>query len=216
MAHEVHARDLRGRGVIQSFWVPGPLPGLNEILAARGITGKRGAKGRRYDGYNELKQKWQAVIALSARAYGLRPVTRAHIYYFFYERDRRRDPSNFVSGGVKIIEDALVGLRVLPGDGWSTIAGYQPLWSDEDPTMPGVAVVLVSHSRDEAPQRFPELSEALDEAEKARETWKTWKTRNRKSPEQTSSCTSSGRSGGSSKNSPPHTRVKGSSRISRA
>lgn len=200
--------------MIQSFWVPGPLPGLNEILAARGITGKRGAKGRRYDGYNELKQKWQAVIALSARVYGLRPMDEAHIYYFFYERDRRRDPSNFVSGGVKIIEDALVGLRVLPGDGWSAIAGYQPFWG-VNPDMPGVAVVLAGLGENETSMRLPEPPEALEEVEKAIETWKT-KTRNRKSLGQTSSCTSSGRSGGSSKNSPPRHRVRGSSRISRA
>jgi hypothetical protein len=119
-----------------SLWIPGPLPGLNELIAAAKGSGGRGA------GYARLKREWtEAVWALAnlARLGSFDvPVT---LMFRWSERDRRRDPDNVAAGGRKLVLDGLVKAGVLRGDGWQHIAGWADEWQT-DRKRPGVLVSI--------------------------------------------------------------------------
>lgn len=130
-----------------TWWVPGPLPGLNDLLAAAKRVARQGGGrargGGRWNGYAALKAHWQRVVTLEMRAVGLAPVpvgARVHLLFEWHEAARRRDPDNIAAGGRKLILDALVHAGIVPGDGWATIAG----WTDHFLVSPsaGVRVTL--------------------------------------------------------------------------
>lgn len=120
----------------QFLWIPGKLPGLNEIIRERGRTFGKGRK--RSDGYAKLKLAWADRIKAHARAQRFRPVDFAAFSYLFVEAERRRDPSNVIAGGMKLIEDALQEAELLAGDGWANVTAIAPFWALGDP--PGVLV----------------------------------------------------------------------------
>ncbi len=116
------------------LWVPGPLPGLNELLAA--------AKSGRGKGnaYSRLKSAWTDAVIYACRAAKLKKAERVRLHFLWLERDRRRDPDNVAAGGRKLVLDGLVKAGVLPGDGWKNVVG----WSDSFATgdTPGVSVLI--------------------------------------------------------------------------
>ena len=99
-----------------TLWVPGPLPGLNEIIKAKGTVYRVGSGGRRSDAYGKLKKKWGAVVERMASQQGFEVVGTV-FDYVFVERDNRRDPSNVSAGAVKVIEDGLQSAGLLENDG---------------------------------------------------------------------------------------------------
>ena len=123
--------------MIQVLWIPGRLPGLNELLDAHGA----GAGGRG-NHYARIKKKWTADVALLARVAKLQPVRRAWLRFEWRETNRRRNTDNFAAGGRKIILDGLVKARVLVNDGWDEIAGFEDVWLVAAP--PGVIVTIES------------------------------------------------------------------------
>lgn len=114
-----------------TLWIPGPMPGLNELVkAAKGF----GGTGR---GYSLLKSRWTDTVMLLARRERVAPFTgRVRMQYVWIERDRRRDPSNIAAGGRKLAEDGLVKAGVLAGDGWKHVAG----WTDDFDVEPVAGV----------------------------------------------------------------------------
>jgi len=120
--------------MIQRFFVPGPLPGLNELIRAKGNT--------RYPAYNKLKREWMKTIQWELMAGKIRPVSKAFFRFVWYERNRRRDLDNISGGGRKLILDALVLCGILENDGWKEVSG----WSDEfrvaGSDQPGVEVEM--------------------------------------------------------------------------
>lgn len=104
----------------QRLWIPGRLPGLNEVIAAAKGSGGRG------NAYATMKRQHGELVWALAKAAKLRPMTRVRVAFRWVEKDRRRDPDNVSSAGRKFILDGLVQAGVLPGDGWAAIAG----WSD--------------------------------------------------------------------------------------
>lgn len=118
-----------------SLWLPGQLPGLNEIIDAAKGYGGRGA------GYALLKRKWTEYVWAHAKAARL-PARPGPVMLLFdwHEPNRRRDPDNVAAGGRKFILDGLVKAGVLAGDGWAHVAG----WSDHWILNPQKAGVLVS------------------------------------------------------------------------
>lgn len=120
------------------LWVPGALPGLNELLDAKSVVARRRGKVVT-TAYNDLKASHQQRIALYARIEGLRRLPPVYVTYVFYEVTKRRDPSNVLAGGVKLIEDALVKLGVLRNDGWKDILGLAA-YHVHEPGRAGVAV----------------------------------------------------------------------------
>lgn len=114
--------------------IPGPLPGLNEYIAAERSNRQLGAK---------MKRSAQRVVEVCAKKQlrGFRPVCPVRMKYVWYERNRRRDKDNVSSFGRKVIQDGLVKTGVLANDGWAQIEGF----SDEfrvDAKRPRVEVEI--------------------------------------------------------------------------
>jgi len=61
------------------------------------------------------------------------------LVYHFYEPNRRRDKDNISAFAHKVIQDALVHLKVIKNDGWNDIAGYIDLF-DVDENNPRIEV----------------------------------------------------------------------------
>ncbi len=107
---------------IQALWIPGRLPGLNEIIDAAGTR-----KGT-WNAYMSMKQKWGLNIATHARGQGFAAFEHGHFTYLFQEPNHRRDPSNVIAGGVKLIEDALQEAGLLKNDGWGEVLSIRPYY----------------------------------------------------------------------------------------
>jgi hypothetical protein len=119
---------------IQSFFIPGKFPTLNDVLAA-----KRQARGRS-DGYALLKKSWEQRIILAARQARIKPMQSAHVKFVLHELNRRRDPDNVAAVAIKFALDSLVKGGVLPSDGWGGVTGIAVTW--EIGTLAGVWVEL--------------------------------------------------------------------------
>lgn len=121
-----------------AIWIPGPLPGLNEMIAAA-----KSGRGRG-NAYARLKSEWTAIVWALAKSARLRPmISPVRIGFLWVEKDRRRDPDNVAGGGRKLILDGLVKAGVLKDDGAAEIRS----WTDTfafDKVSPGVRVELVS------------------------------------------------------------------------
>ena len=128
----------------QTFFIPGALPGLNDLLAwakSRGDTIGRKGK-RRWSSYAEQKRVWEEAIFVVIRNGKLSPYSGpVFIDYLWQEPNRRRDPSNIAAGGRKFIEDALVRAGILRGDGWRFIGGFTDRFV-LDKKRPGVTVSI--------------------------------------------------------------------------
>ncbi len=117
------------------MFIPGALPGENDIIDAA-----KGNGGRGY-GYAKMKEAWTEAIAWHAKSARMKrpaalPVVISCVWR---EKDRRRNPDNIIAAK-KFICDGLVLARILPNDGWSEIAGFFDVWEVSD--RPGVLVVL--------------------------------------------------------------------------
>lgn len=112
----------------QTLWIPFKLPGMNEIVGSSKASGVYHYKahlngvpdGKRGRGkYGRVKRGLEDAIILIAKT-SIRPVKLARFSFLWVEADRRRDPDN-IHAGAKIVFDALIRARIIPGDGWSYI-----------------------------------------------------------------------------------------------
>lgn len=117
------------------LWIPGPMPGLNELIDARMLR-----KGK-WNGYSSLKKKWGQTIGLMARTQGFTRVESGLFTYLIDEPNQRRDPLNIVAGAVKLIEDGLQEAGLLGNDGWSQVLEIRPYWR-LDKQKPGVSLFV--------------------------------------------------------------------------
>lgn len=115
------------------LWVPSRLPGLNDLLNAKGTT-----KGS-WNGYNAQKCVWYGQVALLCRAKSIQRQEPGYGTFLFAEPNMKRDPDNIVAGGVKLLLDSLVGADVLPGDGWRDNLGFAGYWTHR-PASPGCLI----------------------------------------------------------------------------
>lgn len=125
---------------MQTLWIPGPLPGMNDVIKTSNIA-DFGRHGKRWNAYNELKQRWSREIELYAHQAGFRSLVGCYFTFMFAESNKRRDPDNIVGGGHKIVFDSLVGAGFLPNDGWQHVQGFADYWL-VDPDRPGVLVMV--------------------------------------------------------------------------
>jgi hypothetical protein len=107
---------------MSSFWIPDKLPSLNELVRAKGSFA--GGKGKRWNGYNALKQRYQSEIGAILSRDKPAPLDRAFITFAWHEATWRRDPDNVAAGGRKLILDTLVKAGVLPDDGPRHVSGW--------------------------------------------------------------------------------------------
>lgn len=117
-----------------ALWVPGKLPGLNDLIAAAKGHGGRGW------GYSKLKREWTDTVMLLAKARRLPSFQRVRIGFLWVEQSRRRDPDNIAAGGRKLILDGLVKAGVLPEDGWAEVESWHDTFTVG--SEPGVRVEL--------------------------------------------------------------------------
>lgn len=115
---EIASSLILGAGAMQTLVIPRTLPGLNEIL---------NAKGSGSHAYNQMKREIEEEIYYLCQAQDIRPVERAEFRFVWMEKDRRRDPDNIVAAR-KFILDGLVAARRLPGDGWKHVIGFRDEW----------------------------------------------------------------------------------------
>lgn len=119
----------------QRLFIPGPLPGLNEILK---LANKRIKK---WNAYDDLKRQWGRIISLYIREARLVPVEGPAFFTFVWcEAHRRRDLDN-IAVARKFIFDALVEAQILKNDGWAHVLGWQDAFT-VDPLKPGVFVTI--------------------------------------------------------------------------
>jgi len=116
--------------MIQTLFVPGPLPGLNDVA---------GKKSRWH--YRQLKEEWGLAIGIFITLAKLTPMQRVSIVFHWQEKNQRRDPDNIMFGQ-KFCLDALVAKGILPDDGWAEIAGLAHTFAVV-PMRPGVRMEIV-------------------------------------------------------------------------
>ena len=124
-----------------AFFIPGPLPGLNDYTAE--AHSQKGNK--RHSIRTKLKKTWTDRVRLYVLAEANRTNSDSFkgpvfVSYLWMEPNRRRDPSNFLFGK-KFIEDGMVKATLIGGDGWKHIAGIQDKWI-VDKENPGVLVTV--------------------------------------------------------------------------
>ena len=93
--------------------IPGHLPGLNEYIVAERTSKYKAAK---------MKRDAEDLIALCARAQlkGVQFTSPVTMLYTWIEPNCRRDKDN-IAFARKFVQDALVSVGVLQGDGWKHI-----------------------------------------------------------------------------------------------
>jgi hypothetical protein len=120
------------RATIQSFFVPGPLPGANDIIRKHHMI------------YSRLKAKWGLAIGMEIMVAKIRPVRACAIQYHWIEpipiRGHIRDRDN-IRFGAKFINDALVGQGILLDDGPDGVISLTDTFA-YDASHPGVWVTL--------------------------------------------------------------------------
>jgi hypothetical protein len=110
----------------QTFFVPGPLPGMNELIDARMLRSRtRSKRGKLWNAYTKLKREWEAMIVACIKQAGVQPVKSSiYLIYTFIEENKRRDKSNVAAAGIKLVEDSLVIAGIIPNDGWKWIENW--------------------------------------------------------------------------------------------
>lgn len=101
--------------MIQTFFIVGPLPGLNEIIKADRTGRYVGARLKK----QATKRVCEEIIAAK-----LTPIKGpVHLTIICGEPNRRRDPMNVTAGALKILCDSLVEMGIIEGDGWAVFGG---------------------------------------------------------------------------------------------
>lgn len=96
--------------------IPGQLPGLNEYILAE--------RGNRYAAA-KMKQEAETRVCweIKSQLKGVTFLKPVQVSYLWIEPNRRRDKDN-IAFARKFIQDALVEMNVLKGDGWKHIEGF--------------------------------------------------------------------------------------------
>jgi len=105
------------------IWIPGRLPGENEIIKAAKQSGK-GTSNR----YTKMKKAWGEYVADIFRRCELDPVEAILVDIEWIEPDKRRDPDN-IAAGKKFIFDGMVEAGFIDNDGWRQILGWTESFS---------------------------------------------------------------------------------------
>jgi len=137
------------------FFVPGPMPGLNEIIsAAKKWIPWLEKKGKRVFEITKMKEEWDNRVCTYAlaeynkhykgqpRPYDEPVIIRCQ----WIERDNRRDPDNIFGGGTKFLMDGLVRAGFLHNDTRRWIHGIEHYLAKPNKYNPGVWVELIRNS----------------------------------------------------------------------
>jgi hypothetical protein len=115
---------------------------MNEILDARMSRGRGAASAVQWNGYSKLKREWASKIKVIAFHRRFAFVDRGFFTYLFIEPNKRRDKSNVIAGGIKLIEDALVEAKILANDGNNVVDDIRPYVTFGSDDSYGVLLVV--------------------------------------------------------------------------
>ena len=87
----------------QSFFVPGPLPGANDIIRKHHMV------------YSKLKSQWGLTIARCIIMAKIKRVQTCTVSFLWMEKHNRRDDDNIMFGQ-KFVLDALRDTKIIPDD----------------------------------------------------------------------------------------------------
>lgn len=143
--------------IYNTFWIPGKVPSLNQLMDFKAVT-KRSTPGiimrrgksagtYKFNKYNEVKKQWAETVRLAVIQQGFKDVVSCYFTYLFVEENKKRDPSNFCSAGVKFIEDGIVLAGVMPNDGWGNVLGISNYWTQDKDNV-GILVAMSDDSLD--------------------------------------------------------------------
>jgi hypothetical protein len=122
----------------QEFFVPGPLPSMNEIINASSTAFKNGIRfGSKY---TKMKRDWDKKISEIILASNIKPVDQFMLELDWSEKTRRKDPDN-IAVGIKFILDSMVKCKVIPNDTWRYNLGWTNTFNIS--STPGVRVVII-------------------------------------------------------------------------
>ena len=113
----------------QTFFVPGPLPGANDIIRKHHMV------------YSRLKCAWGLAIARCIFVAKLKPLGYCRIEFVWHEANNRRDDDN-VMFGQKFVLDTLRDAEIIRDDRrqWVKSLTHRVV---VDPGRPGVEVTLI-------------------------------------------------------------------------
>lgn len=118
--------------MIQSFEIPGRLPGKNEYTNA--------CRKNRYAGA-KMKRDAQNLVGWAIRKANLKPMSGlVDVHFNWIEPNKRRDKDN-IRGADKFILDALVELAIIKDDGWRYVNDFSDSY-DVDKENPRIVVTL--------------------------------------------------------------------------
>jgi Holliday junction resolvase RusA-like endonuclease len=124
----VEQRTIDMRPEPQALWIPGPLPGFNELERAskadgikREVENTHGIKlPNKGKTYTEKKRYWTWTVFNEVRKQGIKPVKAAQFEFIWWEKDRRRDPDNIIAGQ-KVVFDGLEKAGIIKSDNWECV-----------------------------------------------------------------------------------------------
>ena len=122
-------RNLASSPPIQTFFVPGPLPGANDIIRKHHMV------------YSRLKSQWGLTIARCIFVAKLKPVGYCRIEFVWREANDKRDDDN-VTFAKKFVLDALRDTKIIKDDRRKFVHSV----TDRvivDTLRPGVEVTLI-------------------------------------------------------------------------
>lgn len=114
--------------MMQSFEIPGRLPGANEYTEACRKSARGGGRMKRH--YQELVE-WAIIVSKLKPAKG-----KVDIHVTWIEPNMKRDKDN-IHFGTKFILDALVSRQIITNDGWKNIGdlSYSYLVDKQNPRI---------------------------------------------------------------------------------
>jgi len=122
---------------IQTFFIPGALPGMNEIIAAS----KKRYKKIPY--YSIIKNRYTFIIINAIKIARIKPVNQFQLNIEWTERNKKRDPDN-IAAGIKFILDSLIITGIIKNDGWAENKGWTNKFNVG--TQPKIKVDIISIS----------------------------------------------------------------------
>lgn len=132
---------------IYTFFIPGKLPGLNELIAENRKHPQAGAKLKKDTDYF-------IGICIKNKLKSLKIEKPVLMRYTWIEPDRRRDRDNIASAK-KFVQDSLVQVGVLKNDGWNDIVGFEDHF-EVNKKEPGVLVEIVEVDDDQRTTKDPQ------------------------------------------------------------
>ena len=132
--------ETRQQSKTASFTIQGRLSGLNEYTAA--------CRSNCYAGAN-MKKKNERMVESSIfeQLRGVKFDNKVSISYTWYEKNKRRDLDN-IAFAKKFIQDALVKMGVLQGDGWQHIIQFTDDFK-VDKNNPRIEVIITENKESE-------------------------------------------------------------------